>query len=106
MVASNFHSVIRNVLFIAIAITAILSFTGYVTAATTAMVAGDGELQGEDYAGPMGSVTSDKYTHCRPGCPDTLFVCKDWCVKEGYNKGGECVPPLHNQCCCFGPLSA
>ncbi|KAL6654564.1 hypothetical protein ACP70R_008029 [Stipagrostis hirtigluma subsp. patula] len=83
-------------------LTAILLFsTVYATAA-----AGDGELRGgEDHTGSMIRVLVGDYALCRTKCVDNQSSCKDWCVKEGYQRGGECVPApaAYQQCCCLGP---
>ncbi|KAL6908073.1 hypothetical protein ACP4OV_002243 [Aristida adscensionis] len=74
-----------------------------VAVSATAAAEGD-ELQGgEGYAGAMAGVAPGKYARCRRGCPDGLFVCKDWCFQQGYSNGGECAPPppVPRQCCCF-----
>ncbi|PAN43738.1 hypothetical protein PAHAL_8G246900 [Panicum hallii] len=66
---------------------------------SVAAAAGGGEVGGEGYADP---VAAGGYALCRPGCPDAFWDCNDWCSKNGYKNGGVCVPPLRQQCCCYG----
>ncbi|TKW21945.1 hypothetical protein SEVIR_4G155100v4 [Setaria viridis] len=39
---------------------------------------------------------------CRGKCGDFWPDCDSWCrTAGGYPKGGQCVPPLDQYCCCI-----
>ncbi|KAL6653602.1 hypothetical protein ACP70R_008526 [Stipagrostis hirtigluma subsp. patula] len=86
-------------------LTAILLFSTVAFYDMAAAAAGDGELRGEDHTDSMIRILVGDYALCRTKCVDNQSSCKDWCVKEGYHRGGNCVPApaAYQQCCCLGP---
>ncbi|TVU08448.1 hypothetical protein EJB05_41853 [Eragrostis curvula] len=47
----------------------------------------------------LSSSAAGRYV-CEGKCSD-IPDCNNWCRAVGYPKGGQCVPPLYQYCCCI-----
>ncbi|KAK3120627.1 hypothetical protein QOZ80_9AG0691150 [Eleusine coracana subsp. coracana] len=47
------------------------------------------------------SADAVKYGMCQSECMNIKPNCSAWCKRIGYPKGGECIYPHYNHCCCW-----